>query len=309
MADAPFDGNNVSERQLKWGMWFIANRPLLRRIGYGILIAVAAISWGYTLWGLIDYFFVRGLDLDRAIARDTAVAKNPRAAILQRQAARPVQIAEVHLLTTAPATYDAVARVVNPNPGWIAAVEYALEVPGSPTAVERAVLLPGRERWLMRLNAESKANPSGATLVVRKVDWARPSRVEAADPQRFMGERLNVEVRQPVFIPSRELALGGGTSLSASVPATGGSASGGNVSRAAFTIVNQSAYGLRDLELAVLLRRGQAIVGVNRITLADVRAGEERAAAATWFHPLGLVQSVEVFPYVNVFDPRNFIAL
>jgi hypothetical protein len=305
MAD-PSSGENgkVSERQLAWGMWFVTRRALLRRIGYGLLIAVAVVSWGYTFWGLIDYYFVRGLDFERAIARDLATARNPRQPIIQRQAARPIQIEEVSILATTAGMYDAIALVTNPNQHWLADVEYALEVPGAPTVIERTALLPGGAYWLVRLRAESKANPSNATLNIRTVHWTRPSRLDIADLQRFVDERLNVEIRQPKFIPPSELALRSGTPVPASSagPAV-------NVSRAAFTVVNRSAYGLRDLELIVLLRRGQAIIGANRVTIADVYAGEERVVATTWFHPLGLVQSVEVYPYVNVFDSENFIAL
>ena len=132
MSDPGLSGNNVSERQLKWGMWLIAHRAFLKRIGYGLLIAVAVVAWGYTLWGLLDYYFIRGLDLDRAIARDVATARNPSAEITKRQAAKPIQIAEVLLLATNTGTYDSVARVVNPNPRWLANVEYTLDVPGAP---------------------------------------------------------------------------------------------------------------------------------------------------------------------------------
>ncbi|MDO8621819.1 MAG: hypothetical protein Q7R80_01150 [bacterium] len=302
--DPQFGGNNnVSERQLSWGLWFVAHRGGLKRIGYGALIAVAVVSWAYTLWGVVDHFFVRGLDLQRAIQRDLAVRQNPRAAIIQRQRAKPLEIAEVSLLPTSASTFDAAARVVNPNPRWVATVEYQLDVPGAPSELMRTVLLPGRERWLVRLNAESKTNPTATTLTFRSVDWQRLSHLEAADPKRFIDERLSVDVKSPVFVSPRELMFGGGTPLAGSpVPTV-------QVSRATFIVANRSAYGLRDLELAVLLRRGPAIVGVNRIVLNDLRAGEERAAAATWFQPLGLVQAVEVVPYVNVFDPRAFIEL
>lgn len=304
MADPiPGGSNQVSERQLSWGLWFVAHRESLQRLGYGALIAVSVLSWGYTLWGLTDHFLLRGLDLQRAIQRDLATRQNPRAAIIQRQRPKQLEIAEVLLIPNGGSSFDVAARVVNPNSRWRAMVEYHLEIPGAPSETARTVLLPGRDRWLIRLNAESKANPSTAALSFSRIDWQRLSHLDVADPKRFVDERLNIEITQSAFVPPRELALGSGT------PSAAGPTPTVNVSRATFTVVNRSAYGLKDLELAVLLRRSGGIVAVNRIVLNDVRSGESRAAAATWFHSLGLVQAVEVIPYVNVFDARSFLEL
>lgn len=304
MADPmPGGSNQVSERQLSWGLWFVAHRESLKRLGYWALVAVSVVSWGYTLWGLTDHFLLRGLDLQRAIQRDLATRQNPRAAIIQRQRPKQLEIAEVLLIPNGGSSFDVAARVVNPNPRWHAMVEYHLEIPGAPSETARTVLLPGRDRWLIRLNAESKANPSTAALSFSRIDWQRLSHLDVVDPKRFMDERMNIEITQSAFVPPRELALGSGT------PSAAGPTSAVHVSRATFTVVNRSAYGLKDLELAVLLRRSGGIVAVNRIVLNDVRSGEARVAAATWFHSLGLVQAVEVIPYVNVFDPRAFIEL
>lgn len=312
MSDPQLGGpNQVSNRQLSWGLWFVAHRESLKRLGYGALIAVSVVSWGYTLWGLTDHFLLRGLDLKRAIQRDLATRQNPRAAIIQRQRPKQLEIAEVLLIpnggassdASAGASFDVAARVMNPNPRWLATVEYQLEVPGAPAEPMRTVLLPGRDSWMVRLNAESKANPSTAALSFSRIDWQRLSHLDVADPKRFIDERLNIEITQSAFVPPRELTFGSGA------PSAAGPTPTVNVSRATFTVVNRSAYGLKDLEFAVMLRRSGGIVAVNRIVLNDVRSGESRAAAATWFHPLGLVQSVEVIPYVNAFDPKSFLEL
>lgn len=312
MADPQLGGQNqVSERQLKWGLWFVAHRDFLKRVGYGALVVVSVVSWVYTLWGLTDHFLLRGLDLQRAIERDLATRSNPRAAIIQRQRPKPLEIAEVYLIPNGGSSFDVVARLVNPNPRWYATVEVRLEVPGAPQESIRTVLLPGRDRWLIRLNAESKVNPSTAMLSFVHVNWQRLSHLDVTDPKRFIDERLNVEVQQAAYVPPRELTLGtiGPVAIGTSPAAVPAGIPPTTVSRATFTVANRSAYGLHDLELAVLLRRSGGIVAVNRIVLNDLRAGEARAAAATWFHSLGLVQSVEVFPYVNVFDSRSFLEL
>jgi hypothetical protein len=146
-------------------------------------------------------------------------------------------------------------------------------------------------------------------LSFKQINWDRLSHLDVADPKRFMDERLNIEIAKSAFVPPRELGLGATAPPLPSASSGPASTTPTTVSRATFEAVNRSAYGLRDLELAVLLRRSGGIIAVNRIVLNDLRAGESRVAAATWFHSLGLVQSVEVIPYVNVFDPRTFIEL
>lgn len=291
--------NDISDRQLRFGLWLNAHRSMLRRIGYGFLIAVSAASWGFTLWGVVNHFFIEGAALRRDLA-ELAQRANPRAAIVARQRPTPLEVSDVILLPTGGGRYDAASRVVNRNPRWVAELEYVLEVPGSPQEVARATVLPNRERWLLRLGAASAESPTAAVLTIRSTSWRRVTHVEAADVERFVRERLNVEVRDAAFLGPTDLALG-------TAPAAGTAAGVARLSRATFTVANQSAYGYRIIECAVLLRRGTAIVGIDRVTIADLRAGEERPAAATWTHALGAVTGIEVQPYVDVFDAAAFL--
>lgn len=291
----PVVPNNLTERQLRRAIWLTEHRMLLRRIGVGVLIAIGAGAWLFTIWGLVNHFFIEGPALRRGIA-SVAVAENANAALLANVRPIPPEIRDVLLIPSGGSTYDAVARIVNPNPRWRMDLEYVLDIPGAPSVAQRAVVLPGRDRWLVRFNAESALHPTRATVAVRDIRWHRVSAREVVDVERFIRERLDVEILGAMYLPTGD---GAGAGASA-VPST--------VSRAVFGVRNRSAYTLRDLELTVLLRRAGSIVGVNRITIEGLASGELRNAAATWFRPVGLVQAVEVHPFVNVFDLDAFAA-
>ncbi|MBI4143186.1 hypothetical protein HY480_04910 [Candidatus Uhrbacteria bacterium] len=302
MPDAPLPPNALSERQLRWGIWLTTHRETLRRMGIVVLVLIGVGSWLFTLWGLVDHIFLDGEQLRRSVA-ELATPQNPRIAIIRQQQPHPITTAEVFVVPSGPGTYDIAARVVNPNPQWRAIVSYTLDVPGAAAEPMHTALLPGRDRWLVRLNVESTGFPSGATLAFSGITWDRVTTRTGPDVERYIRERLDLDIQDAAFIgPS---ALGFGT-IGAGV------SSGGvpSISRATFTVENRSAYGLLNPEFTVLLRRSGAIVGVNRVTMASLQSGETAKVAATWFHPLGLVTAApDVIPYIDVFDQRSFLPI
>ena len=288
--------NNISEHQLRRALWIAEHRLLLKRISIGVLIAIGAGSWLFTIWGAITHFLIEGPALRRAV-NAVAVSENANAPFLAALRPQLPHIADVLLIPSGGTTYDAAARIVNPNPRWLLDMEYALDIPGAPSVSQHAVVLPGRERWLSRFNAESSQRPVRATLTIGDIRWRRIGSEEAIDVERFIRDRFDIEIADASYLPPGSAA-----------PVVGAPPAAPTISRAVFTVRNRSAYAIRDLELTVLLRRGGSIVGVNRITIEGLASGEVRPAAATWFRPIGLVQSVDVHPFVNVFDPEAFDA-
>lgn len=294
MPDIPQASNgNVTERQIRWGLWLVTNRILLKRIGYGALIAIGTVSWLYTIWGVLNHFFFEGEALRREIAQ-LAVQANERKPILVLQQHRPIEIAQVFLVPNGGTSYDAAARIVNPNPAWVVRVAYALDIPGAPREVARATVLPGGDRWLTRMNAVSTSAPSSATLTILSESWERVTFRTATDIPAFIRARSNIVVTDSLYVPPVATVSGGSATL--------------RVSRATFTATNESAYNLRNLEFTVLLMRGGDVIAVNRVLLDTLLAGERRTVAATWFLPVGLVTGVNVIPFIDAFDSQAFIA-
>ena len=72
--------------------------------------------------------------------------------------------------------------------------------------------------------------------------------------------------------------------------------------RSVFSLSNDTAFSYYDVGLFVLLKRGSAIVGVNKTTLSTLNSGEETDVTVNWFGTLPSVSQVEVIPELNIFD-------
>lgn len=281
----------ITSRQLAWGLWYVRHREQLRKTHVIMLIVVAACAWVFVIYGAIVPFFLEGRSLHRDLTALVASGRE-RAALVRSLRASQLQMGEVALVASGggPSTelragaYDAAARVVNPNPQFLATITYAIVIAGAEDQEETAVVLPGKERWLTRLHAVSPASPRGATLAIRRIAWDRITHrdVDRGDARAYLAERWNVAVTESTFLP--------------------------DLQRAAFALENRSAYSLRDVEIVVLLRRGGLITGVNRIVVPSLPAAHTVRAAATWFTPT-FGMTVEVYPFVNVFDPAVFVPL
>ncbi|MFH1429984.1 MAG: hypothetical protein ABIG71_00495 [Candidatus Uhrbacteria bacterium] len=300
VGDTSTNGGQITDRKIALGLWYVKHHLQLRRAGIGALIALCVVTWVYVLWGVVVVFFLQGVTLDRDLAV-LASPENPRAAAVRAQRAQELVIEEVRLLRIAEGRYDIAARVRNPNPRILATIAYALGVAGAVDEQEEAVILPGRERWLTRLNVTSNTDPRTATLAVVSTAWERISHREIIDVETFISDRSQIDVSDARFISARELAP--------TERAARSSADATQVSRAVFTLANVGGYGIRDLEVTVLLRTRTTITGVNRVVIPSLQADAVRQDAATWFHAIGAVDRVEVIPYVNVFDPESFLEL
>jgi hypothetical protein len=79
------------------------------------------------------------------------------------------------------------------------------------------------------------------------------------------------------------------------------------VSRATFNVKNDTAFGYWRVSFFVILWSGSSIVGANSVTISDLRPGETREVAVSWFNEIHGVTRVEVVPEVNIFDDRVYI--
>src|SRR3990167_8005034 len=58
----------ITTKELEVGLWYVEHRQTLRRVLYGLLIAIAAVSWSYSIYGF-TYYLARGMSEDEMLTR------------------------------------------------------------------------------------------------------------------------------------------------------------------------------------------------------------------------------------------------
>lgn len=278
---------NLSERQLRWGKWWLEHKHQVKT-GYTIALAVLAFSLvAYAGWGFLDWFFGSGV---RERAQIALLTKDLTDYAGFREATAPVQI-QVEPATTVPAgpgKYDLVARVANQNEDWWVEFDYVFSGPGADGSVRRGYLLPAEEKYLRSLAVKSESRPS-PSIEIKNLVWHRVDKhVVRPDYRSWAGARLNIVISDAGFFPP---------SPDDTIP----------VSKAKFVVTNNTGFSYHAVTFFVVLQSGGRIVGVNQVVASDLRAGERRQMEAGWFNDLPNITRVEITPEINIFDDRVYV--
>lgn len=268
-------------KQFDRAIWWIRHRETLKRGGVVFLIVLEAVIGLVGLWKFVDYLLI---DYSReqvlvntffdgaGSLHETASAQAPKELTLRA----PVVVSSAD-------AYDVVAFAENANEAWVAQLTYHFTYGGRSSEPQTTILLQGETAPLVAWGVEAP-RPSGAQLVVEQTDWWRIDKKEIPYPIAWKEERLNLKtIGEPVH--SNDIAIGSKT-----------------FGRTTFTLKNTSGFGFYDVDLFVVLRRGGAVVGVNRTVLSNVLPLEERTVQVNWFSQVPPATSIDLFPRVSLFD-------
>lgn len=185
----------------------------------------------------------------------------------------PAPIAVVLPESATDGAYDVLLRFSNPNPQWIANVEF--EYGEGDRQVVR--VLNGDERLVV---VKGAATTLGAvpTISVVDVDWRR-----VRDLERFNSLKPDL-VTDEVSYSSTE-----------------------GPSRVAFTLNNNSIYSYWDVSLLVALLQGDRAVAARQVQVSQLLSNEEREVVVNFFGGVGGVTDVLVVPFVDVWDEKVFM--
>ena len=276
----------ATEKFYRRSRWWISHRERLKRIGLGVWIALDLFLVAFALWVFVDTFLIR-YESERGLLRSMLV-ENPNTLYTNSQAlsARPLTIdGAPTILASGDGAYDFVGFVTNPNKDWRAEVAYQFTYGAEEsTEPEMALVYPNETRPILALGVES-ARPANAKLRVLSLRWHRIDPHAIPDFSAWKAERLNLVVADAEF--------------------SGISGGGETLGRSTFSVTNRSAFGYWSVPLAVLLKRGSAIVGVSTTSLEQLEAGETRRVNLTWFESIPGVGEIEVVPLQNLFDASN----
>lgn len=289
MAEENRVGGGFTAGELQFANFWVRNRILLRKIGYGALIALNAGVWSFALWGLLDAYAI-SYPRESRIPGD--IAQNQFLATQFAQN-RPgsIQSGSVSVFQATEDRLDFLVSIENPNKDWWAEFTYRFNVSGELTPQRSGFALPGERSYLGEFGFKptTKGARSGA-LTVDNIRWHRTDpAVVGNDYQAWEARRKAIGVKDAAYASDLEVG-------------------GKKISRSSFTFVNPSAYGYWSVKLYVVLKRVTSPVAATALTLERVRAGEERRINIDWFERLpAAVSETEVVPVVNYLDPSVYL--
>jgi len=287
MDKATGSGNELSEKQLKAGYWWVENKIMVKKVFAVVLGIMGFMLFAYGAWGFADWFIGSGVN-ERAGTALLTQNLTDYGYFRETSQPQPMVTQQAQVLTSGEGRYDVIAKVGNPNQRWW--LEYDFKFTGSnmPDELFTEYLLPADTRYVYALGIKSERKPT-ASLEMVDVHWHRvDGHVVRPDYLSWATERLNFVIEDPRYVPPDP---------SAPIP----------ISRAVFTVTNDTGFSYVAAPFFVTLFSGSRVVGVNRVVATRLLAGETREIEASWFHDLPSVTRVEVRPELNLFDEEIYL--
>ena len=275
-----FQVSEVSDTDLKFGRWYIANQDLLKSIGIGLLIAFDVLLMGYVLYGSYQAANFIYFGSDKLV--NQIIADKPSFESVSKTELLPMAILDTFIIPGKDNKYDLLAKVRNPNADFaLFSFNYRFNLGNTETEYSSGFLLPGEEKYLMVLGYGSDAIIASANLEVGDLNYQRVRNYEA-----LKAERYDFLIKDPMFVPPKETGVSNKIS----------------VSEVNFSVVNQSIYNFWDLGMQILLKRGTKVVGANYLKIDQIKSMEEIKESVKWFDDVSGVTSVEIIPEMNILD-------
>jgi len=275
------------KRLYRLSVWWVSHRALLRRLGLGALAAFDAMLLLFALWTFLDSFAISYGDDQREVAKLAVFGQEDLRAYSKASAAAPIAQEAVRVFDIGGNRQDFYTQLVNPNEDWWVEFTSQFAFGNTLTPPSPGLLLPGESKPVIALAVESNGPVSGAELLLSNVIWHRLDAHEIPDYPTWQDDRLRMEITDAVF--TNETGF-----------------EGKPFGRTTFQVFNNTAFGYYDPVFYVLLKRGASVVGVNRVTVASLGAGERAEIALNWFGILPSASAVEVVPDLALFDPRVY---
>ncbi|PIT93452.1 hypothetical protein COU00_04365 [Candidatus Falkowbacteria bacterium CG10_big_fil_rev_8_21_14_0_10_43_11] len=280
----PVDG--PTNRQLDFGLWWVEHQSLLKKILYGVLIAVSASLWVYVIYGF-SHYFAKGMAEDEQMARLLASMPTINHGAIVAKSAQSLKIGQTAAFPSSNNTYDLAAAVENQNIGWHVDFDYYFTSNGQKTPVQHEFILPGEKKYLTSfLNPSAQA--AGATVKIENISWKRAS----ADDFKSIAEKIETLA---------DIAV-------SDVNFTGGEGAGGGIpiNSLRFSARNNSPYNYWEVDFYILAQTGGNIVGINKYKIEKFYSWESKKVEIIW--PANFTGAqITILPSVNIFDKENYI--
>lgn len=273
-----YTNNQLSDKELKWGYWWVLHRNFVRRFVEVFLGIISLLLCGYALWQVTDWLANR--QAEEEVLRRLVNSQINIEAYRQTNSPLPLELGPVMAIPTASGLYDLVVQVKNPNVKWaVNESPISFNVDGQIIA-SSAFFLPMDEKYLVKLGLPFRSKPKQLSVAFDNVDWQRV---------RNLGE-----LPIPNFKVSDEV-------IENLTPTDAGKAIG---TRLKFSLTNDSPYSYWQVGLVVLLSHTNSVQAVGKQIINDVASQSTRQVEFYWPGTVVTADSLIVKPEVNILDPR-----
>jgi len=279
---------SFSQGELQLASWWVRHRLELRRFGFGFLITICVLFWGFAIAGLVDAYVIsypRESRITRQIAINQQLLSN-----LEGDRPRDVSVTEVSVFNSTADRLDFMVEITNPNDQWWAEFNYRFNVSGEETPLRTGYVIPSGMNILTELGYTPKTRGSrNASLIVDNIKWHR------IDPTLTNGD-------YPGFYKNRFQLSAKNLKYDTTI-----NYNGRRVGQSSFDLVNESSYGFWDVSLLIRLYRGSSIAAIQTIHAERLKPGELRSLQVTWPDSLTGVSKSEVIPQVNIVNRASYL--
>ena len=268
--------HDVSEKDIKFGLWFLHNKKKIQKILLGILLLFGISTLGYGIYGFISY----GIQLpeETRILGTISVKYINFADFRSKHVPLPLEISEPEIIYAGGQDYDFVAQVTNPNEDrGVLNLSYQFISGDFTTSIISAMVLPNQSIYLLSLGNKSDQRLNNVELKILDTKWQSIWKNQPV-------EDINIVIEEPKFKTAPDLSR----------------------SWVEFTATNQSLKNIWEVTWQTVVFSGRRIAGVNQITTEGFLAGETKNIELSWFEKLPRVTQINVVPIINIYDQDSF---
>lgn len=283
--------DDLTARQLKFGEWWTRRKAGFRRLLIGVLLLIGVGGIGLGLYTIGDYL-IAGRQQEKAESNHLLTAKIP--AIRYHESLAPLD-PEFEAVSVLPATadlYDFVVKAKNPNEDWYLLLTYTFQFDERETEPQTVMLVPGVDTIVSSLGYRTKDRPGSANIAVKRVTWNRISAHSAPNPLAYIQEHAALSIRDIQFVEGTK---------------TPEEANTVQANRAFFSIQNNTAFHFKEIPVYVLFYQNGSLRTVERTEVKEFRSSETRQIEVRSLKTDIAITSLEVYPYVPVFDESVYM--
>jgi len=278
-------GSNFNNFQLKTAYWIFIHRPLFRKILVGIVIFINFLIWGFVVYQFSLYLIF--WQAHQQTLKGLVEEKIDFLAYHQRIAATPLKVSNLLALPIGQTNrYDLLAEIENQNSYWgVRSLEYRFIWSTGKTDFYSGYILPQERKYLFILNQQSIQPIQNIQIEIKNIQWQR------------IKETTNLLLKIPSQIMVEDLTL-------SSVSSTKNPWL--SLIKLRFKIYNDSVYDLGSFRLNLLFYSGSQIIGVDQLTVKDLKNRSAEFFDLILSDYLSRVDRVKIIPDLNIFDPEIF---